>query len=262
MMFDSHTHLDQYDPGELPGILDRARSAGIGGIIVAGVTLPSSAACIDLARRHPGYLWAGIGIHPMEIHEDIDAPQEAELRRLASDPRVVCVSEVGLDFSPGMPNRVIQEDVFRAQLGIASELGLAVIFHNREAGLEPLRMIREELRPHHTVVAHYFQGPHDYMNACLDQGIYLSLGKPLLRLGDLQELVRTEIPLDRIVLETDSFPQPFKKNRANWTEPWHLGQVAAKVAELKHLDLNEVVERSTANLRRAIGEPLNRRINL
>ncbi|MDA1095776.1 MAG: TatD family hydrolase [Chloroflexi bacterium] len=262
MMIDAHTHLDQYDPDQLPGILERARRAGVGGIIVAGVTLSSSADCINLARAHPGFLWAGIGIHPMDIHEDMDANHEAELRRLASDPRVVCMSEIGLDFSPGMPDRVIQENVFRTQLRIASDLGLSVIFHNREAGLEPLRMIREELRPEHAIVAHYFQGPRDYMKACLDLGIYLSLAKPLLRLGDLQELVRTEIPLDRIVLETDSFPQPFKKNRANWTEPWHLGQVAAKVAELKGLDLDQVVERTTANLRRAIGEPLTRHISL
>ncbi|MBI4236299.1 MAG: TatD family hydrolase, partial [Chloroflexi bacterium] len=154
---------------------------------------------------------------------------------------------------PGMPDRAWQEQSFRAQIGLAVERGLPIVFHNREAGLEPLRILREEGGTRVGLVAHYFQGPRDYAFACLDMGVYLSLAKPLLRLADLQDLVRDALPLDRIVLETDSYPQPWKRRRSSWTEPAYLLQIAAKVADLKGLSLEEVAAVTTANLARVLG---------
>ena len=252
----SHTHLDQYDPAELPAILERARRANVTSILVAGVTAESSERCVRLAEEHEGYLWAGVGVHPMELEGPLDDATLARLRELAGRPEVVCISEVGLDYMPDRPARSVQEQAFRAQLRIAIDLGLPVIYHNREAGLEPLRILQEEVGAKISVVAHYFQGPREYAFACLDQGVYLSLGKPLLRLPDLQEIVRRDVPLDRIILETDSYPQPFKRHRERWTEPWQLPQVAAKVAELKGISLDEVAEATTQTLERALGRSL------
>ena len=99
-------------------------------------------------------------------------------------------------------------------------------------------------------MAHYFQGPVDYARQCLDQDFYLSLAKPLLRLPELQDLVRDVVPLDRIVMETDSYPQRFKKKRSNWTEPWHLVHVAEKVAELKSVTIEEVATAASTNVER------------
>lgn len=253
LLTDAHAHIDQHEPAELPGILARARAAGVGRIIVAGVTVASSERCLALARDHPDILWAGIGVHPMEIIGPLGPVDIEKLEGLATQPGVVCVSEIGLDYQDGMPDRAAQEQAFRAQIALALRLRLPVVFHNREAGMEPLRILREEAGGRVLLVAHYFQGPRDYASACLDQGIYLSLAKPLLRLPDLQEIVRREIPLKSIVLETDSYPQPFKKNRASWTEPAHLPQVAAKVAELKGVSLQEVAAVTTANLYRILG---------
>ena len=252
-LIDSHTHIDQYDADELSGILGRARAAGVGAIIAAGVTVASSARCVQLSQEHEGTVWAGVGVHPMDITGPLDAADLNRLRELASTPNVVCISEVGLDWMDGRPDRAVQEQAFRAHLRLAVELGLPVIFHNRDAGLEPLRILKEEVGGRVPTVAHYFQGPRDYARACLDQGVYISLAKPLLRLPELQEIIATETPLDRIVLETDSYPQPFKRNRDKWTEPRDLPLIAQKVAELKGITATEVGDATTRTLELILG---------
>ncbi|MBM3947422.1 MAG: TatD family deoxyribonuclease [SAR202 cluster bacterium] len=256
MLVDTHTHIDQHDPAELPDILERAQKAGVGRIIVAGVTIASSERCIALTAQHPEVLWAGVGVHPMEVTGPLANEEIEELERLARSKGVVCISEIGLDHQAGMPDRAAQEQAFRAQTALAVKLRLPVIFHNREAGFPLLDVLREEAKGRVPLVAHYFQGPRDYAFACLEQGVYLSLAKPLLRLPELQELVRRDIPLDRILLETDSYPQPFKKHRSSWTEPAHLQQVAAKVAELKGLTVEEVEAVTMANLGRVLGREI------
>ena len=228
---DTHTHIDQHDADEWSDIVARARDAGVEAIIAAGVTIESSERCVRLAEQFPGAVWAGVGVHPMDISGPLSDSEIGRLRELASHERVVCISETGLDWEPGRPDRAAQEQAFRAQLN------LPVIFHNREAGMEPLRIIAEEVGNNVPAVAHYFQGPLDYTLACLDQGIYLSLAKPLLRLPELQDIVEKHAPLESIVLETDSYPQPYKKNRNNWTEPRDVPMVAAKVAELKGIPI-------------------------
>lgn len=253
---DTHTHIDQHDADEWPDIVARAREAGVAGIIAAGVTVESSERCAQLAEQFPGVVWAGVGVHPMDISGPLSGSEIGRLRELASHERVVCISEVGLDWEPGRPDRGAQEQAFRAQLRLAVELNLPVIFHNREAGMEPLRIIREEVGDKVPTVAHYFQGPLDYALACMEQGVYLSLAKPLLRLPDLQEIIANHAPLESIVLETDSYPQPYKKNRNNWTEPRDVPMVAAKVAELKGVLIEEVAEMTTATIQGVLGREI------
>ncbi len=253
VLIDAHTHIDQYDAEELPGIIGRARQAGVHSIIAAGVTVESSERCVSLTEQFPGVVWAGVGIHPMDISGLLSDEDLTRLRELAMSSGVVCISEIGLDWEPGRPDRAVQEHAFRAQLRLAVDLNLPVIFHNREAGVEPLRIIREETGRSVPAVAHYFQGSPDYARACLDQGVYFSLAKPLLRQSDLQDIIAKYIPLECIVLETDSYPQPYKKNRSNWTEPKDLRLIAAKVAELKNMSIEDVTESTTRTLQRVVG---------
>ena len=253
MLVDCHTHLDQYDPAELPALLQRAREAGLGAIIAAGTTLESSEACVRLAEAQP-MLLAGVGIHPSDITAPLDDETRDRLRALAlSTPRVVCVSEVGLDFGPASPDMAVQFQALREQVRLATELRLPIIFHSREApGMpelhqEVLRVLREEQGWEVGGAMHYFQADEATARECLELGFFVSLAKPLLRLPDLQRLAAA-LPLDGIVLETDSFPQPFKARRENWTEPKDVRLVARKLAELKGLDVAEVERVTSANL--------------
>ena len=248
---DSHTHLDEYPSAEIPEILDRAREGGVGLIVCAGTTVESSRACVGLARGYDIFV-AGVGIHPMEARGPVDENVYASLRSLAAgSPDVVCISEVGLDYLPESPPRDVQDQVFRAQIRLAMELKLPVIFHSRESHPEVLRTLREEHAGEVGGVMHYFQADAATAKEAIDSGFYVSLARPLLRLPELQDVAR-DIPLESIVLETDAAPQPFKKYRRNWTEPRHVRDVAEKLAELKGITVEEVAQVTTANLVRVL----------
>ena len=247
ILCDSHTHFDQYDASEIPQILNRAVQSGVNIIIAAGTTIESTKACIGLAGTYPT-IFAGVGIHPMESHQLLDSDTSEELHKLAkSHPEVVCISEVGLDFLPSSPDHKIQEQVFREHIRIAIDLNLPIIFHSRESHDDVLRILNEEGAYRVGGAMHYFQGDLRTAKLAIDSGFKISLARPLTRLPELQEVVK-HIAIDDIVLETDCFPQPFKKYRHNWTEPRHLVDIAQTLSELKRIDLSEAASITTKNL--------------
>ena len=250
---DCHTHLDQYDEAELPGILERAAEAGVTSVILAGTTLESTRACIGLTEQFDAF-YAGVGIHPCNAWKRVDDAMYAELERMAQLPKVVCISEVGLDYLPDSPDHAVQDQVFRAHIRMAKSLGMPIIFHSREAHSACFQVLREEHAGDVGGAMHYFQADEATAREAIDCGFYISLARPLTRLAEVQAAARA-IPLENIVLETDAFPQPFKKYRHNWTEPRHVAEVAQCLAEVKGVSIEEVAEVTTANLRKM----LNRR---
>ena len=258
LLGDCHTHLDQYPPAEIPDILARATEAGVGFVVCAGTTVESSRACVQMSQQYDA-LYAGVGIHPMEAHEPIDHETYSQLEGLAAaNSKVVCISEIGLDFLDTSPDREVQFQAFREQIRLAMSLKLPIIFHSRESHPEVLRTLREEGAGEVGGVMHYFQGDEATAREAIDGGFFISLARPLLRLPELQETAQA-IPLDNIVLETDAAPQPFKKYRTNWTEPRHTQAVAQKLAELKGITLEEVAEVTTRNLAALLGLPAGTR---
>ncbi len=252
---DSHTHLSDYPPEEVGGVLERARNADVRTVVAAGTGLESSRASVALARAHEG-VYAGVGLHPMDLKGPVDDATYAALAGLArSHPKVVCISEVGLDFLPTSPPPEVQDQAFREQIRLALELRLPIIFHSRESHPEVLRTLREEGAGKAGGAMHYFQADLATAREAMEMGFFISLARPLLRLPELQEVAR-QLPLESIVLETDSAPQPWKKYRKNWTEPHHVRVVAEKLAELKAVTLEEVASATTANLRRLLRLPL------
>jgi TatD DNase family protein len=248
---DAHTHLDQYAPEEIPGILERSRESGVGYILLAGTTFESTKRCIDLAIQHPMF-YAGVGIHPMQADQPVDDEAYAQLEALARDnPQVVCISEVGLDYLPTSPDHEVQDQVFRQHIHLAKSLNLPVIFHSRESHPEVFKVLREENAGLVGGAMHYFQGDAETASEAIDCGFYISLARPLTRLPELQDVARN-IPMEHIVLETDAYPQPFKKYRHNWTEPRHLADVAQCLATIKGISVDEVAEITTANLSRLL----------
>ena len=252
LLGDAHTHLDQYGPEEIPAILDRAAQAGIGFIVCAGTTVESTRACIRMSEEHAPF-YAGVGIHPMEAHQPVDENIYAELESLARDnSKVVCISEVGLDYMPTSPDHQVQDQVFRAQIRLAKSLGLPIIFHSRESHADVFRTLREEGAESVGGVMHYFQGDEPTAREAIDCGFFISMARPLTRLPYLQDVARA-IPLENLVLETDAYPQPFKKYRHNWSEPRHVREVAQFLADVKGITLEEVAHTTTHNLANLLG---------
>jgi TatD DNase family protein len=245
VFIDVHTHIDQYEAGDLAALLTRARAARVGCIVAAGTTLASSRRCVQLSMDHAEVL-AGIGIHPQDLRGEPGADEMAALDRLAGDPGVVALSEVGLDFQPASPDHALQERVLRAQVEIARSHGLPVIFHMRESTADTLRVLRETGAGALGGAAHYFQGSLDEALSVVGLGFKVSLAKPLLRLPALQEVAR-RLPLSEIVLETDAYPQYFKQKRERWTEPRDVPTIATMLAELTGRDIEEIESATTRN---------------
>ena len=253
MLIDCHVHLDSYTDAEVSEILERGREVGVGFVISAGTTLSSSERSIALSGKFADF-FSGVGIHPMDIETPFDDATYERLEQLAvANEKALVVSEVGLDFMEGAPDRALQYTAFREQIRLARQLEYPIVFHSREAHDEVFRVLREERAYEVGGVMHYFQGDLDTAKRAIDLGFYISLARPLLRYSYLQE-VAAAIPLDNIVLETDAAPQPFKAKRENWTEPRHTRVIAARLAELQDTTVEEVEAITSRNIRRMLGE--------
>ena len=252
MLVDCHVHLDSFPDDEVSRILDRAGSVGVGCAISAGTTLESSRRSVRLSGVFPA-LFSGVGIHPMDVREPVDESTYEELRRMAtSTDKVLVISEIGLDFMEGAPERAIQYQAFREQIRLARELKLPIVFHSREAHDEVLRVLREERAYEVGGAMHYFQADERTARRAIGLGFHISLARPLLRLPHLQQ-VAANLPLESIVLETDSAPQPFKAKRERWTEPRHLREIVEKLAALHERPVEEVEAIATHNIKGMVG---------
>ena len=244
MLIDIHTHIQQHDPSEVEGMLQRSADAGVSTIIAAGTTIEDSECAIALAERYAN-VFAGVGIHPSDLPAPITKDDVAALEGMATHERVIVMSEIGIDHMPNSPNHGWQEEAFAAQIEIAKRHNLPVVFHVREhlddltrfeARGSALSILAEHDAGQLGGAAHYFQGDYDYGCKILDLGLKISFAKPLLRFKELQDVAR-RVPLESIVLETDAYPQPFKKNRAKWTEPKDVRLVAEYLADLRGVEI-------------------------
>ncbi len=239
MLIDTHVHLDSFSKIEIEEILYRATNEDVKIVISAGTTIESSKKNIEYSKIFPQF-FTGVGIHPMDLIEPFSKNHDNELRDLVSNhEKVIVMSEIGLDYLPDMPDRAWQFDAFRKQISIAKDFELPIIFHSRDAHNDCFRVLREERAFEVGGVMHYFQGSLYDAQTAIDSGFYISIARPLFRIDELQDVVK-KISLEHIVIETDSAPQPFKKNRENWTEPRHLRSILLKIAELKDLSAQEV----------------------
>ncbi len=256
MLIDCHVHLEPFPDDEVAEVLARGRDVGVAFVISAGTTLESSERTVALSGMFSDF-FAGVGIHPMDIREPFDDATYARLKRMATQcEKVIVVSEIGLDFMDGAPDRAIQYTAFRQQIRLARELGYPIVFHSRESHDEVFRLLREERAYEVGGVMHYFQGDLDTAKRAIDLGFYISLARPLLRYTYLQE-VAAAVSLDNIVLETDAAPQPFKAKRENWTEPRHTRIIAERLAALQGKTVEEVEAITSRNIRNMLGDGWN-----
>jgi len=237
-LVDTHAHLDLLE-GDVAEALERARAVGVTGVIAIGIDLKSSRRAVELAHTFP-QVHAVVGMHP---HDALDLDDAAlhELRRLAGDPRVVGIGETGLDFYRNLSPRADQERAFRSLVELARELVLKVVVHDREAHADTMRILGEFAPFDGGLVMHCFSGDLDMAHAVMDMGGYVSIAGPVTfhNARRLQDIVR-ELPLERMLIETDSpflSPHPFR-GKPNFPE--RLLLIAEKVAELKGIAVEDL----------------------
>ncbi|MDG0866270.1 TatD family hydrolase [Candidatus Lucifugimonas marina] len=260
MFIDTHAHIHQHDSGESAEIISRAEAAQVGAIFTAGTTIIDSQKAIDMAAKFPR-VFAGVGVHPTDIEHSLTSNDLAKLSELAASPHVAVMSEIGVDHQDKSPNKEWQAEAFHAQINIAREHELPIVFHVREQADDydahsardaAISILQETNAGELGGTAHYFQGRWEFAKNLLDLGFNISFAKTLTRIKDLEETAR-KTPGDRILIETDSYPQTFKKNRSKWTEPRDIPIVAEKLAELRNTSVEEIAELTTQNALAMLG---------
>jgi len=245
MLVDSHCHLDFADfAAERDEILARARAAGVATMLTIGTRLDEFPAVEAIAEADPG-IWCSVGAHPHEA-EDHATMTAAELAALASHPRVVGIGETGLDYHYDHSPRDVQARVFRTHIGAARTSGLPLIIHAREADDDIARILREEAAP--AGVMHCFSSGRGLAEAALDLGFYISISGIVTfkNADDLRAIVR-DVPLERLLVETDApylAPVPYRGRR---NEPAYVATTAAAVAALKGIAPEEFARATTDN---------------
>jgi TatD DNase family protein len=257
VLIDAHCHLgDAAFDVDRPAVLERARAAGVGHIVVIGESLAGSERAAALVRDSGGAgLSATAGVHPHDA-SSWSAEVEQRLRELLAAPEVVAVGETGLDYHYDHSPRDTQRRVFETQLGLAAELGKPVVVHAREADADMAAMLRAWTGQKGAVVLHSFSSGADVWEAGMAIGAYFSFSG-MITFKNWNHTARlTDCPSDRLLIETDSpylAPVPHRGQR---NEPAFVRDVAARAATLCGDPLDALARRTTDNAARCFGPRL------
>ena len=248
---------DSFDD-DRAAVLDRARTAGVGRLVVTGSSDDSNRRALELAREHPGVLYSTAGVHPHHASDYTDE-SDALIRELAAEPECVAIGECGLDYFRNFSPREAQLDAFRRQLDIAIETGMPVFLHQRDAHDDFVEVLEAALPHVSRAVAHCFTGEHESLREYLAMGLYIGITGWICdeRRGQHLYDIASVIPDDRLMIETDApylIPRTLKprpKTRRN--EPLHLPEVLRVVAEARGQTEEHVATITTENAVRFFG---------
>jgi TatD DNase family protein len=254
-LFDTHAHLDDDRfQDDLPAVLERAQAAGIQNIVTIATSLETSHSCLELTTRH-AMLRAAVGIQPNHVAEAKPGDWD-EVVALIGKPGVVALGETGLDRYWDRAPFPLQEDYFGRHLALARKHSLPVVIHCREAEADVVRMLRDDFERHGPVkgIMHSFTGDGPTAEACLAMGLHISFAGMVTYKNSqaLREVARI-VPLDRLLIETDSpylAPVPVRGQR---NEPSHVRHTAACLATTRGEDLAILAEATTRNAGRLFG---------
>jgi TatD DNase family protein len=245
VLADSHCHL-QMLADRLPGALERARAAGVSRFLVPGTTVADSSDAVEIAAEHPDVV-AAVGVHPHEA-KDFDAERDGSaLEELAGAPGVAAIGEVGLDFHYDLSPRERQIEVLEWMFDLARRRSLPVILHNRESSAEMLALVRRFGARENAGVFHSFTESGDFGRKAIDLGYVVSFsGMITFRRADNIREAASALPLDSMLVETDSpylAPEP---HRGRPCEPAFVLDTARKLAAVKSVGFDDVAIRTTA----------------
>lgn len=250
MLIDSHAHIQGKEyAGETADVIARAREAGVEKIIAVGGAgdMSSNTEAVALAARFEK-VYATVGMHPHDA-KDVGSEELAKLKELTAHPRVVAVGETGLDYYYSHSPHDVQCRVFSQFIHMARQTDLPIVVHERDAAHDAAELLRSEGEGKLYGVIHCFTGNYDAACAYLDLGFYLSFtGIITFKNADpLRDVVR-RVPLERMMVETDSpylTPVPHRGKR---NEPAHVRWVAETIAKVKGIDFTEVAEMTTRSV--------------
>ena len=254
MYIDTHAHLTfpEFETG-LPEVIERAKASRLEAIINIALDEEAIKRSLKLTQEYPGYIYTAAGLHPHEASQWNDGTY-LKFSSLAKEHKLIAVGETGLDYHYKLSPVDQQKKVFRSFLQMAQELNLPAVIHSREAAQDTINILREENKGGLKAVLHCFAGDMALGRAALEMGLYISFtGNVTFPKAEVIRQAVKEIPLDRILIETDCpflAPQGYRGQR---NEPAYVVKVAEKIAEVKGLTIEEVAVASTKNAKKLFG---------
>ncbi|MDQ0116011.1 TatD family hydrolase [Paenibacillus harenae] len=252
-LFDTHTHLDSDKFNEdRTQVIERAREAGVDLLLNIGFNRETIPTTIALAEAYE-FIYAAVGWHPVD---SIDmTPNDLEwIERLCGHSKVVAIGEIGLDYHWDTSPKDVQQRVFREQIRLAKKVNKPIVIHNRDAHEDIVRILREENAAEVGGVMHCYSGSWETAKACLDMDFYISFGGPVtFQNARVPKEVLKQVPLDRLLIETDApylTPHPLRGKR---NESAYVALVAQSVAELLGKSVEEIAEITTENGKKCFG---------
>ena len=249
MFVDSHCHLDRLDlspyGGELSGAIRAANESGVERMLCIGIDMNNAKTVVDIAKRYSG-IYASVGVHPMDIGDRLADWQV--LAEFAKAEEVVAIGETGLDYYYTKESAELQKKSFAEHLELSAQLNKPTIVHTRDARDDTIALIREAADQEVGGVLHCFTESWEMANQALDLNFYISFSG-IITFKNAAELrdVAKKVPLDRILIETDSpylAPVPYRGKK---NEPKYVPEVAQCIADLRGLTVEEVAEITSNN---------------
>lgn len=250
MLFDTHAHLnaDQFKE-DIDEVINRAKDTGVSNIVVVGFDEKTIEGAIELAETYD-FIYAAVGWHPVDA-VDMTNNHLIWLEELAAHPKVVALGEMGLDYYWDKSPKEVQKEVFRKQIQLAKKVKLPIIIHNRDAHEDIVTILEEEDAKEIGGIMHCFASSLEIAEKCLEMNFYISFGGPVtFKNAKRPKEVAKEIPLDRLLIETDCpylTPHPFRGKR---NEPSYVKLVAETIAELKGITYDKLIEATNENAKR------------
>ena len=249
MLFDTHAHMDDHAfDTDREALLQALPSQGITFLMNPGCSLASSRNADQLSKQYD-YIYAAVGSHP-DAADEVNEEVLEEYRKLCKqNPKIRAIGEIGLDYHYEDIPRELQQKAFRAQMALAAELGLPAIVHERDAHADGMQIVTEF--PTVTGVFHCYSGSLEMAKWLIDRGWYIGFTGELTFKNARKAIeVASQIPLDRLVLETDCpymAPEPFRGKR---NDPGKLCRMAEKLAQLRGMTVEEIHHITTENGKR------------
>lgn len=249
MFVDSHCHLDRLDltpyNGDLAAAVQAAKNRGVNRMLCIGIDMDNARTVIDIANCFDG-VSASVGVHPIDVDDVL--PDFDQLRKLAANSQVVAIGETGLDYYYSNDNAGLQQQSFKQHLLLSSELCKPVVVHTRNATDDTIDLIDQFGDPEVGGVLHCFTESWEMASQALALGYYISFSG-IITFKNASELrkVVSRVPVDRLLIETDSPYLAPAPHRGKKNEPRYVVEVAQCVAEIKGLDISEVAEITSTN---------------
>lgn len=253
MLFDTHAHLNADDyRDDLEEVIERAGNAGVSDIVVVGFDRPTIERTMELVEKYD-HIYGCIGWHPVDA---VDCTEEdlQWIEQLCKHPKIVAYGEIGLDYHWDKSPKDIQQRLFREQIRLAKKLRLPIAIHTRDAMEDTVTILKEEHAEEVGGIMHCFSGSVETARECMKMNFYISLGGPVtFKNAKRPKAVAKEVPLDRILIETDCpylAPHPYRGKR---NEPAYVKLVAEQIADIKGVPFKELAEATTKNAKLLFG---------